>query len=360
MSKKTVFIVISLLLAVTFSFVACKKDPVSVTGVSLNKASTAIDKGQTEKLVATVAPADAANKKVTWTSSDATVAKVSEDGTVTAVKKGTAKITVTTEDGGFSASCEVTVNGVEQKMPLTLEFPTAGTVTIDKTGEAGTVYYSLDGGKTITEATSEPISVPDKGKICLYRDLDHDLGFFNYFQIKCSADCYVYGNVMSLISKTDFATANTVFVYAFYNLFKDNTHIQNHPSWDLVLPATTLADHCYSQMFYGCSSLETAPELSATTLASYCYGTMFDNCTKLEAAPVLSAGTLVQGCYSMMFYGCTKLNSITCLATDISAEDCTLYWVSGIAAKGTFITPTSTAWSDNSSGIPSGWTRTAP
>lgn len=65
MSKKTVFIVISLLLAVTLSFVACKKDLVSVTGVSLNKASTAIDKGQTEKLVATVVPADAANKKVT-------------------------------------------------------------------------------------------------------------------------------------------------------------------------------------------------------------------------------------------------------------------------------------------------------
>ena len=84
---------------------------VSVTGVSLNKSSTSITVGSTETLAATVAPAEATTKTVTWTSSDETVATVA-DGVVTAVKKGTATITVRTVDGGFTATCAVTVNNV--------------------------------------------------------------------------------------------------------------------------------------------------------------------------------------------------------------------------------------------------------
>jgi hypothetical protein len=59
-----------------------------------------------------------------------------------------------------------------------------------------------------------------------------------------------------------------------------------------------------------------------------------------------------------MFYGCTSLNSVTCLATDISAEDCTTEWLDGVATSGTFYANPSTNWTTNSpSGIPSGWTR---
>lgn len=83
---------------------------VVVTGVSLNKTTTALTVGGEETLVATVAPDNATNKAVTWSSSDTSIVTVDENGKVTAVGAGTATITVTTADGGFTATCVVTVN----------------------------------------------------------------------------------------------------------------------------------------------------------------------------------------------------------------------------------------------------------
>ncbi len=82
---------------------------VPVTEISLNKTETTIDAGETETLVATIAPSDATNTKVNWESSDSTIATVSETGVVTGVVKGTATITATTEDGNYSATCSITV-----------------------------------------------------------------------------------------------------------------------------------------------------------------------------------------------------------------------------------------------------------
>jgi uncharacterized protein YjdB len=84
---------------------------VAVTGVSLNKSSADITAGDTENLIETITPADATNQNVTWSSSDAGVASVS-NGAVTAHVPGTAVITVTTVDGGLTAACAVTVNPV--------------------------------------------------------------------------------------------------------------------------------------------------------------------------------------------------------------------------------------------------------
>ena len=83
--------------------------PVAVTGVTLNKTATTLLVGWTEALTATVAPEDATNKDVVWTSSDESVATV-ENGVVTAVAKGTADITVTSADGNHQATCKVKVN----------------------------------------------------------------------------------------------------------------------------------------------------------------------------------------------------------------------------------------------------------
>ena len=93
---------------------------IKVTGVTLNKTALTLNIGANETLTATVAPADATNKKVTWKSSDAAVATVDANGKVTAVsvdangkvtgvKAGEATITVTTEDGGKTATCKVAV-----------------------------------------------------------------------------------------------------------------------------------------------------------------------------------------------------------------------------------------------------------
>ncbi|HPY79746.1 MAG TPA: Ig-like domain-containing protein, partial [Bacilli bacterium] len=82
---------------------------VPVTGVSLNNSSLSIRVGETKTLVATVNPSNADNKIVAWSSNNTAVVTVDNNGLVTAVAEGSAKITVRTEDGDFSAVCDVTV-----------------------------------------------------------------------------------------------------------------------------------------------------------------------------------------------------------------------------------------------------------
>ena len=81
-----------------------------VTGMSLNKDSTLLNKDQTETFAATVIPANATNKSVLWSTSDSSVATVDTNGVVTGVKSGTATLTVTTVDGGFQKSAIVVVD----------------------------------------------------------------------------------------------------------------------------------------------------------------------------------------------------------------------------------------------------------
>ena len=82
---------------------------VAVTGVSLDKTTLTLTAGENAGLTATVAPANATNKNVTWSSSNGAVATVDSEGKVTANAAGTATITVTTEDGNKTATCKVTV-----------------------------------------------------------------------------------------------------------------------------------------------------------------------------------------------------------------------------------------------------------
>ena len=122
------------------------------------------------------------------------------------------------------------------------------------------------------------------------------------------------------------------------------------------LPATKLVNNCYQTMFMGCTSLTTAPKLPATKLESWCYGTMFKGCTGLTTTPELPATTLTEGCYYGMFENCASLNSITVYADDVSATDCTSYWLSRVASSGTFHNLGSATYSRDASGIPTGWT----
>jgi sulfatase modifying factor 1 len=118
MMKKQVREIIPLLLtllpviAITV-FTACKggddEGGNGVTGVTLNKASTTILEGESEQLTATVTPSDADNQNISWSSSNNGVAIVSSNGLVTAVDRGSTVITVTTDDGGYTATCDITV-----------------------------------------------------------------------------------------------------------------------------------------------------------------------------------------------------------------------------------------------------------
>lgn len=81
-----------------------------VMGVRLNKSNLTLKNGKTYQLIATVVPNDAANQKVTWSSDNTSVATVNSKGKITAKKAGKAVISVRTADGGWKASCVVTVN----------------------------------------------------------------------------------------------------------------------------------------------------------------------------------------------------------------------------------------------------------
>ncbi len=106
---KKVCKIVAVAIAVIFvlGIVAACGKTVEVESVTLDKTAVTLDVGASTRLTATVAPSDATNKTVTWSSSDASVATVS-DGTVTAVAEGTTTVTATA--GGKSATCTVTVN----------------------------------------------------------------------------------------------------------------------------------------------------------------------------------------------------------------------------------------------------------
>ena len=83
--------------------------PVRVTGVGISPEAASIGIGHTIQLTASITPSNAANKNLSWSVSDETIISVDGQGTVTGLSGGTATVTVTTEDGGFSASAEITV-----------------------------------------------------------------------------------------------------------------------------------------------------------------------------------------------------------------------------------------------------------
>ena len=234
------------------------------------------------------------------------------------------------------------------------------------------------------------------------------------------SNCYVYGNVMSLVGGDDFVNTESLTNLAFAGLFQ-NSGISNHPYKPLVLPATSLNISCYRGMFYNCSAMTVAPslpatsvksrcyesmfsksgimqapELPATDLSSSCYQAMFKSCTALTKGPEqLPAQTLREQCYREMFSGCSRLTvapiicatafpagnntdqysckemfsgcsqlqSVTCYANPQYSNQYqnTADWLSGVSATGTFYSPYSTSsnWASGASGIPDEWTRSS-
>ena len=88
---------------------------IAVEGVSLNYDTLTINQGKTVSLVANISPTDASNKEVTWSSSNESVASI-DNGKVKGLSLGNSNITVTTVDGGFTASCKITVVAAEEEV----------------------------------------------------------------------------------------------------------------------------------------------------------------------------------------------------------------------------------------------------
>lgn len=139
---------------------------IPVTGVALDKETLSLKKGESEALTATVTPLDASNKNVIWESSDASVVKVDGEGRVTAVKTGTATISVTTEDGSKTAACEVTVLGT----PVTGVALNSNTLSLedgDSKTLTATVIPSDAANKNVSWESSDVsvVKVDGNGKI---------------------------------------------------------------------------------------------------------------------------------------------------------------------------------------------------
>ena len=191
------------------------------------------------------------------------------------------------------------------------------------------VEYSLNDGAWTTWTavdSANTLSVSAGDKVRFRSDTNTS---YQGRRIVATGTYDVEGNIMSLLYGDNFSGQTSLTVDSvFHSLFIYNTNLIN--AENLILPATTLTSSCYRQMFQGCTSLTTAPELPAPTLANYCYLAMFG--------------------------GSTNLNYIKCLATNISGRNCLNNWVLNVAATGTFVKAANmTSWPTGTSGIPDGW-----
>ena len=290
---------------------------------------------------------------------------------------------------------------------LTFEAIENGTISFNIWKSMGTEYitsisYSTDNGETWsttnnTNNKSEHLTITvnvNEGDKVLWKGDAQQTGYYDdddysdtvgsFFS--STAEFNVYGNIMSLLYGDNFygktvleynyqfshlfndcdgenecnvvnaenlsLPATTLADYCYQDMFRDCTSLTSAPGLPATtlvtgcyyemflhctglvtapeLPATTLASSCYENMFIRCSSLTSAPELPATTLAGSCYSYMFDECTSLTTAPeILPATTLTNGCYQSMFYGCTSLTTAPELPATTLAQRCYLNMFNG-------------------------------
>ena len=197
--------------------------------------------------------------------------------------------------------------------------------------------YSLDEGQTWTALASGAASptVTTGNKImwkgnCVPRATSPYEGVQGIGTFSSTGRFDVEGNAMSLLYGDNFegqTELNEREHYVFHRLFYNNANLVN--AENLSLPATTLSGRCYWEMFYGCTSLVTAPELPATTLGFACYDAMFQGCNSLTTAPQLPATTLADGgCYYSMFRDCTSLTAAPELPATTLGGSCyySMFW----------------------------------
>ena len=330
--------------------------------IQIDNATLTLSVGQTASRPATAKTADI---QLTYASSTPAVATVSQAGKVTAFSAGETTVTVSAPQISKSVSFKVVVNAipaeqlaaVEKATPLTFLPLDDGKITVtfyNGITLAGDIHYTINDGQeqTIAKNTTGAYDIQaKKGDVVQLYSLNSALGGGSssaasaltravdegakYINIRPSMKTEIFGNVMSLLKGKDGLEGATAIEAknAFYGLFAGADKLVNNDERLLVLPATTLTEGCYQDMFNGCKGIEKAPELPAPTL--------------------------VKDCYQEMFAGCSKLKYVKCLATDISAENCTKGWLTnaGTEATGEKVLETLVPMTPNSDdGVPTSWT----
>ena len=334
----------------------------TIPDIQIDNATLTLSVGQTASRPATAKTADI---QLTYASSTPAVATVSQAGIVTAFSAGETTITVSAPQISKSVSFKVVVNAisaeqlaaVDKATPLTILPQDDGKITVTFNNGitlAGDIHYTINDGQeqTIAKNTAGAFDIEvKKGDVVQLYSQNSALGGGSssaaraltravdegakYINIRPSMKTEIYGNVMSLLKgKDNLESATTIEANnAFYGLFAGADKLVNNADRLLVLPATTLTEGCYQDMFNGCKGIEKAPELPAP---------------KLE-----------KNCYQEMFYDCAKLNSVRCLATDIKAENSTKDWLgnAGTEATGEKVLETLVPMTANSDdGVPTSWT----
>ena len=325
---------------------------ISVTGVTLDKSEVEMRICDETTLIATVLPANAKDKTVTWESSDENVATVN-NGVINGIAVGTCTITVTTNDGGFTAECEVTVND----KPLTLRANAASTIRATRnTGGTCSVSASTDDGESWTELSNDTTYNLTPGETVMFKAKQRYQVIAACLFSGSTGNFSAEGNAMSLIYGDDFVGKTSIGKLTGLGMLFEGASGLTDAS-KLLLPATEFRETgSYLQMFKGCINLRNAPKLSAIEIQMNTYNAMFSGCTSLTTAPELPATQLKDMCYENMFNGCTSLNYVKCLATNITASDCTNGWLADVSPSGTFVKDASMSWPSGDSGIPNGWT----
>ena len=213
-------------------------------------------------------------------------------------------------NGVISANIEVaTVEEVEDLFaPKAVKFKAnaASTVGLEKLSSNQTLEYSVDEGATWNNMdTSTSVSLAQGDKMYVRGQLSGNNSGLNYTKFTMTGSIAASGSMNYIWNKNNPESTTLSYDFCGYNMFNGCRSLTTAPE----LPATTLVYGCYRDMFSGCRSLTTAPELPATTLASGCYVSMFSGCTSLTSAPELPVTTLASDCYSGMFNGCTSLTS---------------------------------------------------
>lgn len=210
------------------------------------------------------------------------------------------------------------------------------------------VEYSIDNGRTWVktsniESTEVIVTTPTitEGNSVYWRgsgirmnqgNSGANLVYLATFSSTCKFS--VSGLIMSLLDGENVTEDSSIsYNYTFPRLFWNNTNLVDASM--LILPKNT-NNYCYDSMFESCSNLAYPPQLPSTTLSECCYRKMFRSTAIIEA-PILLANTLVKSCYQEMFSGCKEMRYIKILATDVSASNCMIYWVSGTTNTSEFV-----------------------
>ena len=189
---------------------------------------------------------------------------------------------------------------------LSIQKSSASAPTIEVFKSSDQTNWTSMGSTSTTPITA---TIPANSKLYL-KAITEKWGSYN--TITASGNYNVGGNIMSLLYGDNFQNQTTFQEFSsrnFYALFDSSTTLIS--AGNLVLPATTLTISCYDSMFYGCSSLTTAPAtLPATSMKEKCYYEMFKGCTSLiNTQSVLPATILDRECYYGMFHNCTALTT---------------------------------------------------